>query len=200
MSSINELKEFIDYAEKNRKYATETAKGRRAALKLFDDELNDDERSSIDLVEERFDRIYQSVFQKNKQTIKASSLETYKTRMRSLIREFKKYGNNPGAFTAWDMTRNRKSTQMSVGAKSPSGQKMTGSHKHDAKNIVEAELVQNPAIERNVFGIVPPLDKDMLEYPFALTNGVATIHLPKNINQKDAERLTNFVKSLVNED
>ena len=198
MTSVKELKEFIDYAEKNRKYASETAKGRRAALKLFEDELNDDEKSSIDLVEERFDRIYQSVFQKNKQNITTSSLETYKGRVRSLIREFKKFGSDPAAFNAWDMTRSRTKGSLdseSTKTKDHSGNKQASKR---ASDIIEAEVlgdVRGDGMNNNMFSInkMLQIDDDMLEYPFAFTNGVAKLQLPKNINQRDAKRLSDFV-------
>ncbi|MBX4192091.1 hypothetical protein KW798_01245 [Candidatus Parcubacteria bacterium] len=57
MQDFKKLTEFVNFAAKNRKYPESTAQGLRAALKLFDQELSDEERNSLQLFKERFDQI-----------------------------------------------------------------------------------------------------------------------------------------------
>ena len=101
MSAVSDLRDFIAAAEKNRKYAPGTAVGRKAALSLFDKELNENERESIDLIEQHLPQIYSSVFQKNKTKMAASSLQTYRKRMEALLREYKQFAD-PAEFDSWN--------------------------------------------------------------------------------------------------
>ncbi len=102
MDAVNKLYEFVNLAEKNRKYPSNTAHGRRAALKLFDTALNADERDSLELIEQRMDEIYLSLISKHKDTFSIQSLNTYKGRFIKLVQEYKRYGTDPDAITKWD--------------------------------------------------------------------------------------------------
>ncbi len=64
--TITTLQEFIDSARRSRKYPDNTAMALKTALRLFETELNDEEKSSVEKFNENLDRIYQSVFEKNK--------------------------------------------------------------------------------------------------------------------------------------
>ena len=100
MASIKDLNDFIDKAERSRKYPTSTAKGIKAAVRLFDAELNDEERGSLELFEQNIDQIYQSVFGKNK-SLTVSSLATYKSRVLKAISDYKKYGVDATKMSNW---------------------------------------------------------------------------------------------------
>jgi len=102
MDYISELQDFINTAEKNRKYPANTAHGRRAALKLFDTVLHPDERESLDLIEERMDEIFLSLIAKHKDAFSIQSLTTYKGRFLKAIQDYKRYGANPEKITHWD--------------------------------------------------------------------------------------------------
>ena len=65
-NSLASIYEFIQIAEKNRIYPANTATARRTALKLFEQELSDQEKESFDIFKENFEKIYQAVFNKNK--------------------------------------------------------------------------------------------------------------------------------------
>lgn len=111
MSSIKDLNDFIDKAERSRKYPTSTAQGLKAAVKLFDTELNDEERSSLELFEQNIDQIYQNVFNKNK-NLTVSSLATYKSRVMKAISDYKKYGIDATKMSNWQpkvVTRTKRS-------------------------------------------------------------------------------------------
>lgn len=101
MKPIKDLYEFIEVATRNRKYPTSTAQGLRAAVKLFDSELNDDERDSLDKVKTNLDQIYQSVFAKNK-NFTAASLATYRSRLLKVINDYEKYGTDPTKMANWN--------------------------------------------------------------------------------------------------
>src|SRR3989338_3031270 len=102
MSEFNKLYEFINLEKKNRKYPTNTAHGRRAALKLFETVLHPDELESLDLIEERMKEIYLSLISKHKENFSIKSLNTYKGRFLKVIHDYKKYGINPDLFANWE--------------------------------------------------------------------------------------------------
>jgi site-specific recombinase XerD len=111
-ATIKDLYDFIDTAHRNRKYPLNTAQGLRAAVKLFDAELNDEERKSVDTVKNSLEQIYQSIFTKNKMT--ASSLTTYKSRFLKVINDYEKYGTDPTKMTNWNpkvVVRSKRLTQ-----------------------------------------------------------------------------------------
>ncbi|MDO8659135.1 MAG: hypothetical protein Q7K54_00885 [Candidatus Parcubacteria bacterium] len=100
MAKFNDLYEFIDRAVKNRKYAQNTAFGLKAALKLFEAEINEDEKNSIDKFEENLNQIYHTVSSKNK-NVAASSLVSYKSRINRVLEHYKKYGVDPTKMSNW---------------------------------------------------------------------------------------------------
>lgn len=100
MAKFNDLYEFIDRAVKNRKYAQNTAFGLKAALKLFEAEINEDERNSVDKFEENLNQIYHTVSSKNK-NVAASSLVSYKSRINRILEHYKKYGVDPTKMSNW---------------------------------------------------------------------------------------------------
>jgi len=100
MTKFQELYDFIDRAKKNRKYPEATAGALKAALKLYDAELSDEERSSLDKVKKDFEQITQSVFKKNANKFSASSLITYKSRILKVFADYEKYGD-PAKMSNW---------------------------------------------------------------------------------------------------
>ncbi len=102
MNTFSDLYEFINLAQKNRKYPANTAHGRRAALKLFETVLHPDELESLELVEERMKEIYLSLISRHKDTFSIQSLNTYKGRLLKVIQDYKKYGSDTEAFARWE--------------------------------------------------------------------------------------------------
>ena len=110
-NTVKSLMDFIDVAEKSRKYPSNTASARRSAVRLFEPELNDQERESLETLKKNFDHIYQTVFTKlNKINMTAESLQTYKNRFLGLMKDYEKYGLNPTKMASW----NRPVRKMSV--------------------------------------------------------------------------------------
>lgn len=108
MSTVIEaLQDFINTAERNRKYPRATAGGRRAALKLFESELTDEERESLDTFKAHLEQIYQDVFNKNKSKMDLKSLQTYRNRLNTLILDYEKYGVDPVKMANWNRSVRR---------------------------------------------------------------------------------------------
>src|SRR5579862_4633593 len=101
-SDINALYEFIDTAVRSRKYPDSTGRALKVALKLYEAELNDEERGSVDLFRQNIDHISRGVFEKNKLKFSAGSLATYKSRILKIITEYQKYGVDPAKMASWN--------------------------------------------------------------------------------------------------
>src|SRR5581483_6938547 len=100
MSKFEDLREFVNRAEKNRKYPSATADTLRASLKLYEPELNDEEKNSIDNFKKNLEQITSIVFKKNANRFTASSLATYKSRLQKVLSDFDKY-NDPIKMNGW---------------------------------------------------------------------------------------------------
>ena len=61
MDVIKTLNEFVEVALRNRKYATNSAYGYKAAFRVFDEELSSEERESFELFKNRFDQIFSNI-------------------------------------------------------------------------------------------------------------------------------------------
>lgn len=125
MTGFQELYSFVDRAMRNRKYPEATAQALRAALKLYDAELSDEEKASLEKVKKDFEQITRSVFGKNATKFSASSLTTYKSRVQKVFADYEKYGD-PAQMNSWSpkvIVRGKKSERVAgirVAAGSPS--------------------------------------------------------------------------------
>src|SRR5688572_10222183 len=113
MDEFNKLYDFIDLAEKNRKYPPNTAHGKRAAVKLFDTVITLDERNSLKVLEERMGEIYLSLISKHRHSFSMQSLSTYKGRFLKVLKDYKKYGKDPDAIVHWE-AKHRKYTVKNI--------------------------------------------------------------------------------------
>ncbi|MFA6158346.1 MAG: hypothetical protein WC763_01845 [Candidatus Paceibacterota bacterium] len=112
-----DLYEFIDRAVRSRKYPESTAQGLRAALKLFEAELNEDETASLDVFRQNIEQIYQSVATNNGKQYSAGSLATYKSRIVKVLGDYEKYGIDPTKMASWSpklITRSPKKQEEKV--------------------------------------------------------------------------------------
>ena len=101
-SSLSILLGFVDTAARNRHYAPNTAAGFRAALRLFESDLNEAERSSVAQFSENLDHIYRQVLNRNLQNISVASAETYYRRIKNLLNDYGKYGVDPAKMAEWN--------------------------------------------------------------------------------------------------
>jgi hypothetical protein len=202
MPAIVDLKEFIDVAEKNRKYAKETAKGKRAALRLFETELNEDEMQSVDLLNDRLEKIYQAVYNNNKTKMQHSSLVMYKNRLQGLLKDYLKYGNDPNAFTSWDKTRKQEPRTSSLKHTA-----RTASRVPSSRNLIEAEVVNTDetifendelkalagsASQGGVFS------SELNRFEVFLRPGFkVSLTLPIDLNKSEADRIKHMIDGMI---
>lgn len=114
-TTIQSLTEFITAAQKSRKYPDNTAGAMRSSLRLFEPELTEEEKESLDTFKGHLDQISQSVFNKNKSKMSAVSLETYKRRINVLLRDYELYGTDPSKMASWNRevrTRNSNKSKL----------------------------------------------------------------------------------------
>lgn len=102
MNNLQSLFSFIDVAERNRKYPSTTANNLRGALRKIESELNDEEKASIDKLHENINQIFHTLYQKDPTSMTVSSIETYKSRIKKVIAEYKKYGMNTTNMNSWN--------------------------------------------------------------------------------------------------
>jgi hypothetical protein len=97
---ISVLYDFIDTAERNKKYPSNTAQGLRAAIKLFESSMNEQERASLQTVSDNLDQIFESVGLLNKQ-FSAATLTTYRARLQKLLKDYATYGGDQAKIAQW---------------------------------------------------------------------------------------------------
>lgn len=170
MNTIKSLYEFINLAQKNRKYPANTAHGRRAALKLFETVLHPDELESLPLIEERMQEIYLSLISKHKETFSIKSLSTYRGRFLKVIQDYKKYGTNPHAFGIWEAKPRKYQTKA----------------KDNIKDI-------------DISNISSPIHRHVYKIKITLENGQdCVIELPANPTKEDTIIIGKIIESLAN--
>jgi len=112
------LYDFIDRAVKSRKYPENTGTAFKTALNLFEAELNNEERDSINEVKKNIGQISNSILVKGK--INAGSLATYKSRIIKIINDYEKYGLDAAKMASWSpkiVMRSKKTTNVVNGSK-----------------------------------------------------------------------------------
>lgn len=112
---ITNLLDFIEAAEKSRKYPKNTASARRSAVRFFEEGLNEQEKESLETLKKNLEQISQNIFNKNKSSMNVKSLLTYKNRFTALIKDYEKYGINPAMMANW----NRPLRKISVRGEKP---------------------------------------------------------------------------------
>lgn len=100
-SAIESLENFITRAERDRKYALNTAAGMRAALNMFAAAMNEEERESLDVMRERLDQIYNEVFRQKNNKMSSGSLKTYYNRVRKVLNDHDNYNHDPEKYNKW---------------------------------------------------------------------------------------------------
>ncbi len=131
-NKFSTLYDFIDRAVKSRKYPDATAQTLRAALKLYEPLLNEEELESVDKFKKNFDQITASVFNKNASKFSASSLATYRSRVQKVLDNFEKY-NDPIKMNSW-------STKVVLRTKKTASEKKT----QDSQEEPEAKVQEKP--------------------------------------------------------
>lgn len=102
MASFQTLSTFIDTAVRSRKYPEATGIALKVALKLFENELNEEERGSLEVFKSHFEQIYRSVCQKNSTRFNMGTLATYRSRITRVLQDYDKYGVDPTKMANWN--------------------------------------------------------------------------------------------------
>lgn len=116
-SAIDTLDQFITRAERDRKYAPNTAAGLRAALKMFAAAMNEQERESLEVLETRLDQIYNEVFRRKSGKMSSQSLQTYYNRVKRIIHDYNTYGTDPLKMSSWSPQRRFRASGLKTGKK-----------------------------------------------------------------------------------
>jgi len=101
MTTFQDLIEFTRDAEKNRNYPAATGVAFRNAISKFLEILNEEEKQSVDLFENRIDQVFRYFVEKNKQKMTMKSMLEYKRRVQRVISDHKEYGLDPTKMANW---------------------------------------------------------------------------------------------------
>jgi hypothetical protein len=169
------LKEFIDSARRSRKYPDNTAAAFKVALRLFESELNEEEKASVEKLKENLDRIYAAVFDKNKTKYSSGSLDAYRKRVSKLINDYLTYGVDPSKMNSW----------------SPPVRRVTArrSSKHQAEQS-SAQYASTP------LGDVTPTATPgtaQLDWPFDNKGRKAVLILPVDLSASEADTIKGLI-------
>jgi len=179
MATTKELFEFINQAANDRKYAPNTALGRKAALQIYEKQLTDEERASTDMIYERLDRIAQAVDSKNK-GFKSSTLLVYKKRVKNLLEDFKKYGQSSETMATWKTGR----SNVAPAAKTPKNNKSQAQREED---IVINAAESAPIFRSKLHDLNVQLRPDLR----------LTVSLPFDLSSSEAARLKKLIDSMI---
>ena len=164
------LYDFIDFARANKKYQNSTANNLKSALKIFEKELNTEELKSIGMVEDSIGEIFRSLAIANKDK-SIISLNTYKTRLLKVIKDYKKYGKEPSKIQNW-IVKTKQPTPL-----------LFKKDKTDKKSINLSNSINTPV-------------DNLHKIDLSLDCGRAQILIPKNISAKEAEKIKKILDSL----
>ena len=173
-----ELRNFINRAEKGRKYAPNSAYGIKAALGYFEKELNEEEQNSLEKFKANFEAIYASVIRSNQDKLSPGSLEVYKRRISSLLNDYTEYGSDPAKFVVWNPIRRTPSVKR--------------------KNIAVLPTEKTEEVnETKQDSYSPASTEGMFRSEIPLRPGVkAFILTPEDLNPNDVEKIKLFIDYL----
>ncbi len=173
------LKDFITVAQKSRKYNPNSAAGLRTALRLFEKELNEEEKNSLQLFQENLEQIYQQVLNKNLSSYTAESLDVYKKRIARLLRDYGEYGIDPTKMAAWN----------------PKVRRMKREKKAVVQDDWNKELVKEEQKQQG--GVVVP-KTPMTKFELQLREGVvAMIYTPHDLSIEEAKKIRGYIDYLM---
>jgi hypothetical protein len=176
MANFQDLIDFVDIAVKSRKYPENTAYALKAALNLFETELNDEERQSLDIFRKNFEQINTIVFNKNNKKFSANSLNTYKYRVMKVLSDYETYGINPTKMASWTpkvITRGRKEI----------------SRKSEKSSSISTEN------HSEISTTITPINMHRIELALR-TDTKAILVVPKDITEMEASTLKAILDSL----
>lgn len=163
--NIKSLYDFIDLAQKNRKYLPNVATNFRTPLRLIEQELSDEEKGSIKLIKEHLEEVFNLIYSRSTNKLSASSLETYKKRIRILINDYEKYGKDASKMASWNRIAPIKKKKENKISKEEKG------YIHHPETV----LPTSTAVEVGEFRLILPTDWDMNKTRQAIVKGEFSI-------------------------
>lgn len=171
MNNFQDLSEFLVIAHKNRKYSDSSYWGTKAAIKIFEPALNEDEKKSIDALKQNFDQIYSSVFNQNKNKFTATTIDVYRRRFLSLLEDYLKYGQDAKKMANWTPI-----------IKKPKAHLQINKHLNDQEKISESVQVGTT----------------MSRLEIAIRENLkAVVLIPIDLTQAESEKIINNIKANV---
>lgn len=168
--SIEQLREFINKAEKLGKYPRNTAVAMFSALKVVEEGLVDEEPADPHYLVEHLEEIFNR--QLKRLNLTAGSLQAYMTRVRRAIKDFQKYGQDPKALHAWKPKIMQRATKVRNGSPQ-SEESAPGASGFFGSQIVTGQ--KNTGLRTLVWSLRPDL--------------LIQIQLPTDLNEDDVARL-----------
>lgn len=101
MNAIQTLLDFISAAERSRKYLPKMAANRKTPLRVIEPILTEDEKTSITVLKDNIDNIFQALFAKNPSKMSATSMNIYKSSVKKLIDDYENYGIDQKKMASW---------------------------------------------------------------------------------------------------
>lgn len=110
-AAVDTLNQFITRAERDRKYAPNTAAGLRAALNMFASAMNEEEKESLEVLEAHLEPIYNEVYRQKSGKMSSQSLQTYYTRVKRVLHDHNTYGADPIKMATWNPQRRSRASK-----------------------------------------------------------------------------------------
>lgn len=161
------LLRFIEKARVNRNYPATTAEAIKAAFRLFEKVLNDEEKASINVFRDHLESIYQDVARKN-DTVSPASLLTYKRRIERFLRDYFMYGVDPTKMATWQPS-----------ARSVSKRKKTEKDTSQLIDVNESGLGSQQGMTTHYLQLRPGVR--------------AVLSIPFDLSRKEAEKLKTLI-------
>jgi len=181
--SVSELHEFIDYVSDKGLVKQATARNwRNAASRIFGI-LEESEQSDVRNID--IDSVCQRYVNLNGKEVKPSSLQTYRSRLKSAISDFVKYTDDPMSYRPGINQRSsRKKSEKESVASSSVQDKV---EKIQNSQVLNVENDRTPTSSKSTYPIPIPLREDLI---------VQIIGVPFDLTEAEAEKIARVVKAL----
>lgn len=191
--STQALLNFIEKAVRNWKYTNATGNNLRHAVKAVDAVLQEDEKKSIKLLQERADAIIQRIDIKTPNKFTASSLMTIKSRLLRTIEDYSHYGTDPTKMAGWSPKLMKKNN----GSGSKAVQKATTAKRGKVIDATIVEGVPDQNVPMFVGSSSVNLSVKMQSLDLPLKNDRSVVlYYPTDISVGEAEKIAMVLKGI----
>lgn len=197
MEEITRVKDFVDKAVRNYKYTPDAGRRLKKSLDLFNEVLQEDERSSLDVLSKRLNDIVNRVDIKHPNLYTTSSLMVYKSQVVRAISDYQKYGKDATKMASWspkvikragtDSSKNKPEVNKSVVTQTPETVVKNSDMAVDSTitNAIAAHIIPNSAMA----------EMKTLDLPLQNDRSVA-VYYPVDLTSTEAEKIGVVLKSI----